>query len=335
MDKELRVLIAEDSAADAELIARELAKEGLAHRSKLVKSKDEFLKALGEFAPDVILCDYKMPGFSAPEALEIAKEISPKTPFVVVSGTIGEDVAVEMMKSGAMDYVMKDKLFRLAPAVQRALKENEERAERKKAAQALRESELKMHRVLAETIEALSSALEKRDPYTAGHQRRVTQLSIAIARYIGLSENEINGLYLASLVHDIGKIGVPVEILVKPTQLNGNELNLVHDHAKIGYLILKDIEFPWPIARIVLQHHEKIDGSGYPEGLSGEAIFLESKILCVADTVEAMSSHRPYRPAVGIDDALEELSRNKGIIYEPIVVDACLELFTKKIFKFE
>jgi len=335
VDKELHVLIVEDSADDAELIARELLKEGLAHTSKWVKSKDEFLKAIEEFTSDVILCDYKMPGFGAPEALEIAKEISPKTPFVVVSGTIGEDVAVEMMKSGAVDYVMKDKIFRLAPAVKRALKENEEYAERTKTAEALRESERKMHRVLAQTIEALSSALEKRDPYTAGHQRRVTQLSIAIARYIGLSENEINGLYLASSVHDIGKIGVPVEILVKPTPLNGNELNLIHDHSKIGYAILKDIEFPWPIARIVLQHHEKINGSGYPQGLSGEAILLESKILCVADTVEAMSSHRPYRPAISIDGTLEELSHNKGIIYEPIVVDACLELFTKKSFKFE
>ncbi|MEI6862989.1 MAG: HD domain-containing phosphohydrolase [Candidatus Omnitrophota bacterium] len=335
MDKELRILIVEDSAADAELVARELVKEGLAHVSKIVESRDGLLKALLEFAPDIVLCDYKMPAFTAPEVLKIVKEVSPKTPFIVVSGTIGEDVAVEMMKSGAADYVMKDKIFRLAPAVKRALKESSECAESMKTTEALLASERKMHRVLTETIEALSTTLEKRDPYTAGHQRRVAQLSVAIAKFMGRPENEINGLYLASLVHDIGKIGVPVEILVKPTKLNDDEMRLVRDHAKIGYDILKDIEFPWPIAQMVFQHHEKINGSGYPQGLAGEAILLESKILCVADTIEAMSSHRPYRSALGIDASLEELSCNKGIMYDPGAVDACIELFTKKSFRFE
>ena len=150
-----------------------------------------------------------------------------------------------------------------------------------------------------------------------------------------LPQDKIEGVRIASLVHDIGKISIPAEILNKPTKLSKIEYSLIKDHPQIGYDILKSIDFPWPIAQIVLQHHERLNGSGYPQGLKGEDILLEARIMGIADVIEAMDSHRPYRPALGIDAALEKITPNKGILYDPKVVDACLKLFKKKEFKFE
>jgi PAS domain S-box-containing protein/putative nucleotidyltransferase with HDIG domain len=207
--------------------------------------------------------------------------------------------------------------------------------ERRQAQEDLRQSLERLQMTLEGTVNSLASAIEMRDPYTAGHQRRVTQLACAIAEEMGLPGEQIDGLRLAGLVHDIGKINVPAEILSKPGPLTELEFGLIKMHPQVGYDILKEIEFPWPVAQIVLQHHERMDGSGYPQGLSGEEIILEARILAVADVVEAMSSHRPYRPSRGIDEALEEISHNRGILYDPEVVDACLKLFAEKGFKLE
>jgi PAS domain S-box-containing protein len=183
------------------------------------------------------------------------------------------------------------------------------------------------------TIEAMAMTVEMRDPYTAGHQRRVTELAVAIAKEMDLSGEIIQGINMASIVHDLGKIQIPSEILIKPGCLTDLEFGMIKRHPSAGYEILKNIDFPWPVAKIVLQHHEKMDGSGYPNGISGEDILLEARIICVADVVEAMVSHRPYRPALGIETALEEITQNKGILYDNKVVDACLKLFKKKGFK--
>jgi PAS domain-containing protein len=219
---------------------------------------------------------------------------------------------------------------RLYQEVQREL------AERKRAEEELRQSFEKLRRALEGTINSLVSAIEMRDPYTAGHQRRVTQLACAIARETDLSEEQIEGLRMAGLIHDIGKISIPAEILSKPGQLTELEFDMIKAHSQVGCDILDGtMEFPWPVAQIVLQHHERMDGSGYPQGLSGEEIILEARILGVADAVEAMASDRPYRSGLGIDKALEEISQNRGILYDPEVVDACLKLFTEKQFKFQ
>jgi putative nucleotidyltransferase with HDIG domain len=179
----------------------------------------------------------------------------------------------------------------------------------------------------------MAVTVETRDPYTAGHQRRVADLARAIASEMNLKSEQIDGVRMASMIHDIGKISLPSEILTKPTELTKLEYNLIKTHPESGYNILKDIEFPWPIAQIVLEHHERIDGSGYPNGLTGEQILLESRIIATADVVEAISSNRPYRPARGLDAALDEISKNKGILYEPDTVDACLRLFREKNYK--
>lgn len=207
-------------------------------------------------------------------------------------------------------------------------------AERKIAEEQLQDSLNKLRKLLGGTIQVLASIIEIRDPYTAGHQRRVSDLARAIATEIGLSENQIDGIRTAGVIHDIGKISIPSEILSKPGRLTEIEFCMIKNHPQIGHDILKDIEFPWPIAQIVLQHHERMNGSGYPQGLAGKDILMEARILAVADVVEAMSSHRPYRSALGIDKALETISQNKGILYDPQVVDACVKLFTEKGYKF-
>ncbi len=183
-------------------------------------------------------------------------------------------------------------------------------------------------------VNAMSLTLEERDPYTAGHQRRTTDLSLAIAREMQLPELETRGLQMAGLIHDMGKISVPAEILSKPGRLNDVELQLIQRHPQVAYDILNQLDLPWSVDQIVLQHHEKYNGSGYPQGLAGENILLESRILCVADVVETMETHRPYRPSLGRDAALEEIVTNRGILYDPQVVDACLRLFTESDFRY-
>ncbi len=191
----------------------------------------------------------------------------------------------------------------------------------------LQESFNMMRKALGQTVQALSLAVEVRDPYTAGHHRRVSDLARSIATTMGMSREAIDGIRIAGSILDIGKISIPSEILSKPAKLTDIEYRIIQTHPQMGYDILKNIDFPWPVAMGVYQHHERINGSGYPRGLKGNEMILEAKILAVADVVEAMSSYRPYRRAIGIDDALEEIRKNRGILYDPEVTDACLGLF--------
>ena len=199
---------------------------------------------------------------------------------------------------------------------------------------ALKNSFHRLQELMEEIVNGLVLAVEKRDPYTAGHQRRVSLLANAIAAKMGLEKNRADGLRIAAIVHDIGKINVPAEILSKPGKLSNAEFELIRIHPQAGFEILSTINFPWPVAEIVLQHHEKVDGSGYPNGLKGDEIYLEARIIAVADLVEAFVSHRPYRPALGIDYALKEINLQKGILFDKDVVEACLELFNNNEFSF-
>ncbi len=192
-----------------------------------------------------------------------------------------------------------------------------------------------LQRTIENTLQAMAKILETRDPYTAGHQTRVARLARAIAEEMKLSRQQINCIYSAALIHDIGKIYIPAEILSRPSVLSETEFELIKNHCQVGYEILKNIKFSGPIAEIVLQHHERLDGSGYPRGLKDKEILLEAKILAVADVVEAMSSHRPYRPAKGIKATMDEIKKNKALLYDAEIVDVCVKLFRKKGFKFE
>jgi PAS domain S-box-containing protein/putative nucleotidyltransferase with HDIG domain len=211
----------------------------------------------------------------------------------------------------------------------------EDISERKRAEERLMQSLKKLRKALMGVIHVMELTVETRDPYTAGHQRRVANLALYIAKEMGLPVERIDGLQLAGIVHDLGKISVPAEILIKPGKLNEIQFDMIKTHPQIGYDILKNIEFPWPIAQIILQHHERMDGSGYPAGLGGDDLLLESRILAVADVVEAMASHRPYRASLGIQSALTEISKNKSSVYDEEVVDACLSLFNDKGFELE
>jgi putative nucleotidyltransferase with HDIG domain len=206
---------------------------------------------------------------------------------------------------------------------------------RTEAAERLERSLDRLRQVAEGIVHVMAVTIEMRDPHTAGHQQRVKQLACAIAEELGLDREQVDGLRMAALVHDIGKIHVPAEILTKPSRLSPIEFGLIKAHPQIGYDILGSIELPWPIAEIILQHHERMDGSGYPSGLSGDGILLEARILAVADVVEAMSSHRAHRPTVGTARALEYVGRHAGSRYDTRVVEACQRLFRERGFEFE
>jgi PAS domain S-box-containing protein len=582
MKKPLRVLMVEDSEDDALLTIHALKKGGYDPVYERVEDAGAMRKALETGSWDIILCDYQMPKFSGLAAIALLKETGVDLPFIIVSGAIGEEMAVECMRSGAYDYVMKNSLSRLASAIDRELKEVESRRKHRRVEETLKKSQrllaetgrigkvggwefdidtgkqtwteevynihevdltydptvekgihfytpasmpiieravqrviehgepynveleiitakgnlrsvnaigkadlehrriygffqditerrraeddlkeaLEKYRSLAAyvdsiylvdrnctflfmnekhlkrfgllleevvgkkygefhseedakrlaadvnevcqtgnpitkehrserdgkfflrtftpiigkdsdgkisqvaviskeithiklaenklqdtlnslrravntTIQVMVSAVETRDPYTAGHQIRSADLARAIATEMGLSPEKIDGLRMAGSIHDIGKLSIPAEILSKPTKLSEIEFSLIKEHAQRGYEMLKDVESPWPLAEIVYQHHERMDGSGYPRSLKGEEILIEARILTVADVVEAMASHRPYRPGLGIAAALNEIEQNSGTLYDNAVADACLRLFREKGFKLE
>jgi PAS domain S-box-containing protein len=203
-------------------------------------------------------------------------------------------------------------------------------SERKKAEEKLQQTLESLRKAVGTTIQVLVSAVESRDSYTSGHQSRSANLACAIATDMGLAQDKIEGIRMAGIIHDIGKLSIPAEILSKPTKLTEIEFALIKEHSRSGYEMLKDVESPWPLAEIVYQHHERMNGSGYPRSLKGDEILIESQILAVADVVEAMASHRPYRPSLGIEAALEEIQKNMGILYDAATADACLRLFREK-----
>jgi PAS domain S-box-containing protein/putative nucleotidyltransferase with HDIG domain len=454
--KKLQILNLEDNPNDSELIKEMLEDGGIECEITRVETEEDFLAACDKGGFDIILADYNLPSYDGLAALTVARERCPDPPFIFVSGKMGEDVAVESLKSGATDYILKNNFRRLVPSVRRALKEAELRTERKQADEEMRRMNALMDSVIENIpnvlfvkdardlrfirfnragenllcysrgdllgkndydffpkdqadfftekdrdvlrgkdvvdipeepvltrykgerimhtkkvpilgangeaeyllgisediterkhkedalrkavngiIQAMTLTVETRDPYTSGHQTRVARLAEMIALEMNLSQDKVEGIKMAAAIHDIGKISVPAEILSKPSKLTDIEFQLIQVHPEAGYNIVKDIEFPWPIAKMIRQHHERINGSGYPQGLKGEEIIPETKILSVADVVEAIASHRPYRPAYGLDIALKEISDMRGILYDTAVVDACLRLFKEKGFKLE
>jgi len=381
----LEILALEDSPMDAELIYAYLCENfELEIKMDIVIKEIEFVSAISLKKYDLILADFVLPDFDGFAALEHVKLICPTTPFICVSGFIGEEKAVELLKAGATDYVSKDKLGRLEYSIIRALKESKEKEEKEKQAAELiivnqelafqnREKEklaaelvlankeltfqnaekenhaselteannylkkslISFQKLTEAAIGAITIIVEKRDPYTAGHQQRVSELACAIAKEMGLDGSFIEGIRIAGLLHDVGKIAIPIEILSKPGKLSEDEFRLIKVHPKASYDILKDIEFSRPVADIILQHHERLDGSGYPNGLKGDEISMDARILNVSDVVEAMSSYRPYRPALGLDKALIEIHEHKGTLYDEMVVDTCTRLLTSRIFEFQ
>jgi putative nucleotidyltransferase with HDIG domain len=267
---------------------------------------------------DIIITDIKMPVMDGLQMAEKVKDIADDTPIVVITAYSDLDYMLRSIELGIDHYVLKPvSLDRLMTAINKSVLSKLQHRELVKTQELLGET-------LEDVVGAIARAIEIRDPYTDGHQKRVSQLAVMIAHEMKLPDNRIVGLRLGSMIHDVGKIRVPAEVLSKPGRLSPIEMSLVREHVVAGYEIIKDLQFPWPLADMVLQHHERMDGSGYPNGLKGEEILLEARIMAVADVVEAMCSHRPYRAGLGMTAATDEITRNRGILYDPQAVDACL-----------
>jgi len=292
------------------------------------------LALLDQHPVDVVVADIKMPEMNGIELAHIIKARY-KADVIIMTGFIEDFNYEDIVKQGASDFLQKP--VRIAEFIARLKRVIAERRSRTDLKQALDDQRLnleKLQRAMEGIVEAISITVEMRDPYTAGHQKRVADLACAIAQAMALSEDEIYGLRMASVIHDLGKITVPAEILSKPGQLSGLEYELIKNHVQAGYDILKQIEFPWPLADIILQHHERMDGSGYPNGLNQEEILLPARILSVADVFETIASHRPYRPSLGLQRALDEIRENRGKLYDSRVADVCLTLIEEGRFQF-
>jgi putative two-component system response regulator len=342
MDDKKNILVVDDDEQILKLLKCLL--EANSYKCTLAVDAVEARATMKDRNFEVVLCDVNMPGESGMDFARYVLTGYADTAVLMVTATDDPEIAGTALEIGAYGYIIKpfkpsELIIDVANAIRRKDLEMQNRNHRnnleklvEKRTEKLRDTLEKLRKAMEGTIQVISSTVEMRDPYTAGHQRRVAALVAAIAAEMGLPEDRIDGLRMAGLIHDLGKIAVPAEILSKPGRITEAEFNMIKCHPQAGYDILKDIEFPWPIAEIVYQHHERMDGSGYPRGLSGEEILMESRILCVADVVEAMASHRPYRQALGIDKALEEISSNRGILYDADVVDTCLKVFAEKGF---
>jgi len=330
-----KILVVDDEKEIVETTRMFLEKEG--HEVSTAADVQEALRTMDEGAFDIVLSDIVMPRTSGIEFLNTIRSSSPHIKVILMTGEPTVETAVTAVRLDAFDYLSKpvkrnELCATVAKAVEFKILEDENRMHKAELEERVLERTEKLVRVLQQTANALGSAMEMRDSYTAGHQRRVTVLASAIAIEIGLSENQKECLRVAGLLHDLGKISIPAEILSKPSRLSIAEFELIKGHPQFGYDILKEIEFEWPVAQIVLQHHERMDGSGYPNGIGGDDILIESRILGVSDVVEAMASHRPYRPALGMDKALEEIEQNKGKLYDPRVADACIKVCDSEVW---
>jgi putative two-component system response regulator len=331
VSEKLHVLIVEDNQADIDLIREALSSSGfVSFQIEAVSRLSEALARLKNAGIDLILLDLGLPDSQGLETYHKLREAALHIAVIILTMNDDQEMAVVAVKDGAQDYLIKGQIGGglLMRAIRYAM-------ERKRAEEKIKETMEHLRKAVNTTIQVLLMAIETKDPYTAGHQRRATDLARAIATDMGLPRNIIEGIRMAGAIHDIGKIPLPVEILSKPSKLSTTEYSLIKEHARHGYEILKDVESPWPLAEMAHQHHERLNGSGYPQGLKGEDILLEARILAVADVVEAMASFRPYRPAPGIDAALEEIEKNVEVLYERAAVEACLRLFREKGFMFE
>jgi HD-GYP domain-containing protein (c-di-GMP phosphodiesterase class II) len=327
-------LLIEDSEADALMLLQQLRKYGFVPEAERVDGSEELERALLQ-AWDLIIADYALPGFSALEALAIVQETTPETPFILVSGVADDAVGTDLMHAGARDYINKGNLARLPLVIQREvtrIHEQLEQAEQQAQPQPCMPEFSRF--AMNQLVNAWSLTAEKATPTFIGHQRRVAQLAVAIGRELQYSRDQLHALSIAGLLHDVGKSWLPREIWEHSGMLNDSEWEIVQKHPETSYIILRTIPFPWNIAEVVLQHHERIDGSGYPYHLTGDDIRRDAKILAVADTMEALTSPRRHRPAFDLTIALTTVELASGIQYDQEIVAICRKVIEKDNFAF-
>ena len=329
----IKSILVVDDEKEYRLIIKKILME-LSYTCEGAGDASEALEKLGHKHFDLVLADIMMAGKNGLELMREARTNWPFLDFIVMTGHI-EYLYTDIIESGATDFISKPfEVGELKAKIKRIERERQIYGQLQERNEELKKAHERLQCTFKQAVGALASTVEMKDPHTAGHQRRVAHLACSIAQELGLSREMTDAIRMAGLVHDIGKVSVPSEILTRPSKLPVLEMNLAKSHVEAGYEILKEIEFEWPVAQIARQHHERMDGSGYPQGLSGEDILLEARIIAVADVVEAMSSHRTYRAALGRIEALEELSRNRGTLYDSAAVDACLRLFDQKKYEF-
>lgn len=342
--KREKILIVDDDKAIRNLLKKILEKEG--YSCETAMDADHAIKSLKRRVFDLVISDVAMPGKSGIQLLEEIQQQYPSVPTLMISGISTKKTAESVISMGAYDFLLKpfqkkQVLISVANALRRRSLDLQSQFEIQNLENIIQgqnkdliKANEQLNNILNGIVKAMSLAVESRDPYTAGHQQRVADIAVPIASRMNFSLERIQFLRMACLIHDIGKISVPAEILCKPTRLTAPEFNIMKEHSETGYKILKEVDFPYPLAKIVYQHHERIDGSGYPNGLVGDEIYMEAKILAVADVVEAMASHRPYRPALGIDIALNEITNSRGRMFDADVVDTCCYLFANNLINF-
>jgi len=330
--RQTHILIVDDEKSIRDTLYEIIQYEG--YQCSVAGNGKEALTVMEQEPVDVVITDIMMPHM---DGIELTKIIRGKydTNVIMMTGFVKNFTYESIIDLGVSDFMQKPVgIKELIIRIKRVLRERTILREQKTVEEKLKVSMETLRKAIGGTIQTLALTVETRDPYTAGHQKRVADLAWAIACEIGLPEEQVDGIRMAGAIHDIGKISVPAEILSKPTKLTEIEFSLIKTHSQAGYDILKDIEFPWPIARIILEHHERMDGSGYPNGRKGDDILIDSRIVAVADVVEAIASHRPYRPALGLHQALEAISMESGVLYDASVVETCLTLFREKDFNF-
>jgi len=320
--KTLTVLYVEDEEEIRELLSRFLRRwVGTLH---VAENGQQGLEAYRALHPDVLVTDIRMPVMDGLDMAAAIREEGGDVPIIVITAYSERDYFMRSIEIGVDKYVIKPvDTDLLLQAIYRGAVVRSQTLALEQAKQRLLDS-------LGQTVGVLSRAIEMRDPYTDGHQKRVSQLAVGISESMGLSADQVTGLRLGGLIHDIGKIRIPAEMLASPRRLSALEFDIIKTHPVVGAEILAQTEFPWPVKEMVAQHHERLDGSGYPHGLKADELCLDVRIITVADVVEAMYSHRPYRPGMGMPAALEEIRRHRGILYDPDVVDHCLRLLEKK-----
>ncbi len=319
------MLVVDDEEPIRKMIIRGLERDGF----DCLEAADgeEALEIMEKSFIDIVITDINMPGLNG---IDLTRKIKEKydSDVIIMTGFTKDFSYQNVIVHGASDFIQKPIVLKeLNLRVQRVLRERRILAEHL-------DSLKKLKKAIGGIIYAMAMTIEIRDPYTAGHQRRAANLARAIGRELSLSPVQLEGLSMGSVIHDLGKISIPSEILAKPGALTELEFEFMKTHPKAGYDILKTIEFPWPLAEIALQHHERLDGSGYPYGLKSDAIIYEAKILAVADVVDAMLAHRPFRPGISLEETLEFIQEQRGIGFDPQAVDACVYVFREKGFSF-
>jgi putative two-component system response regulator len=332
-----KILIADDEALIRKVLGRIITKMG--YRFTEASDAVEARALLDEESFNLLLCDNQMPGESGLDLIRYVHSNLPNMAVIMISAYDDNSLVEEALALGAFGFIVKpfkisEVTISISSSLRRQKLEYEQRNYQEALEEAVDERTARLQTLINQVVNVLALSVETRDPYTAGHQKRVSDLAVLIARKMKLPEEVVKGVMMGGLVHDLGKLSVPTSILNRGGKLGEQEFELIKNHCLKGYEILSEIDFPWPVAKIAYQHHERINGKGYPLGLKGDEILLEAKIIAVADVVEAMASHRPYRPAHSIQVVIDEIKNNSGTLYDPKIVDCCISIIVEEHLPF-